>query len=310
MVCLLKKPIKIFSMEKDNKAKHKIVQTYAEDMAKAIEGDKEVGLIKKIIHGEEEHEIEKRNLSPESKKNKFFMIVSALLILLALAILSFFIFSKDVATVPVEKQFVPIIFVDRTDFLEVKGLSKEEVVQAVQNKVSGTTVKPGGVEGIYLRDGKKVIGLREFMTLVKSNFVLDNNDFVNDNFLLGVVNNTDRPASAEAPAGRDFFMLLKVRTLPDIFDSLRVWENKMFFDLHGFFGIDISSETSDLLTKGFQDSIVENKNARILYEKGEQEDKKIAMMYIFADDTSVIITNTPNAAHEIMLRLASSQVKK
>lgn len=294
-------------MEQNNEIKNKVVKTYAEDMAQAIEGDKEIGLIKKIIHGEEEHEIEKRNLSPESKKNKFFMMVSALLIFLALAILSFFVFSKDVATVPVEKQFVPIIFVDRTDFLEVKGLGKEEIVQTVLNKVNETKVKPGGVEGIYLRDGKKVVGLREFLALLKGNFVLDNSGLVNDNFLLGVVNNETQPASL---AGKNFFILLKVRTLADIFDSLRAWESKMFSDLYGFFGIVISSETKHLFTAAFQDGIVENKNARILYQKDEQEDNKIVMMYILADDTSIIITNTNDAAREIILRLASSQIKK
>ena len=56
-------------MEGDIKTNHGVVETYAEDMAKVIEDDKS-GLVKKIIHGAEEHEIEKINLSPESKKNK------------------------------------------------------------------------------------------------------------------------------------------------------------------------------------------------------------------------------------------------
>ena len=54
-------------MEKDDKTHNKIVQTYAEDMAKVLENNTE-GLVKKIIHGEEEHEQEKKNLSPKSKK--------------------------------------------------------------------------------------------------------------------------------------------------------------------------------------------------------------------------------------------------
>jgi hypothetical protein len=33
-------------------------------------------------------------------------------------------------------------------------------------------------------------------------------------------------------------------------------------------------------------------------------------MYIFADDTSVIITNSENAADEVILRLVSSKIKK
>jgi len=80
----------------------------------------------------------------------------------------------------------------------------------------------------------------------------------------------------------------------------------MFYDLHGFFGIGITSETNYLLTKNFEDGIVENKNARILYDN----EGKIILMYVFADDTSVVITDTQETVHEIMLRLASGQIKK
>ncbi len=293
-------------MEQDSKIKSKIVRTYAEDMAKVIEDDKS-GLVKKIIQGEEKHEIEKMNLSPESKRNKLFMLVSLLCILLGLITLFFYIpAKKDNSVVPAGKQFTPLIFNDQSVFFEVKDLKKEEIAQTVFNAVNATKVKDGGVEGIYLTSDKKVIGLRKFIALIKGNFQpkadqlrtdLPADDvFVSDNFLLGVV-------KAET---KDFFILLKARSLPDVFDSLRLWENKMFFDLRGFFGINISSETNYLLTAEFKDAIVGNKNARILYDN----DNKIVMMYVLANDTSVIITNTENAAQEIMLRLASSRVKK
>jgi len=97
-----------------------------------------------------------------------------------------------------------------------------------------------------------------------------------------------------------------MRSLTDIFDAMHSWEEKMFFDLHEFFGIDVTAETKYLLTKEFQDSIVKNKNARILYAS----DNQIVIMYILANDTSVVITNTKNAGEEIMLRLAASQIKK
>ncbi len=288
-------------MEQDSKIKSKIAKTYAEDMAKVIEDDKS-GLVKKIIQGEEKHEIEKMNLSPESKRNKLFMLVGLLCILLGLITLFFYIpAKKDNSVIPVEKQFTPLIFNDKSVFFEVKDLKKEEIAQTVFNAVNATKVKDGGVEGIYLTYDKKVMGLRKFIALIKGSFQPKadqsaDNVFVSDNFLMGVVN-------AET---KDFFILLKVRSLPDVFDSLRLWENKMFLDLHGFFGIDISSETNYLLTAEFKDSIVGNKNARILFDN----DNKIVMMYVLANDTSVIITNTENAAQEIMLRLASSRVKK
>ncbi len=287
-------------MDKEKNIKKIVAETYAEDMAKVLENDKE-GLVKKIIHGEEEHEQEKKNLSPESKKNKFFMFISFLLIFLALATLSFFFFKKDINTVPVEKQFVPIIFNDQSTFLEVLGLKKDEITQTVFNEVNTTKVQIGGVEGIYLTENKQIVGLRRFIALIKSNFAPDSNPLlVSDNFLMGSVLTGLKSAT---PTAGDFFILLKVRSTADIFDSLRIWENNLLTDLHKFFGINISSETNYLFKKDFTDGIVENKNARILYDK----DGEIVLMYIFADDNSVIIANSQNAVHEIILRLASSQ---
>lgn len=283
-------------MEKNKKIQDKIIETYAEDMAEVLKNDKK-GLLKKMIHGEEEHEKEKENLSPESKKNKLFMFASFLFIFFALIILFFFLFKKEDNTVLVEKQFTPIIFTDQSSLLEVFGLKKEEIVQTVLNEINTTKVKVGGIEGIYLTENKQIIGLRRFISLIESNFIPgDNTLLVNDDFLLGVVNNESKY----------FFILLKVRSTADIFNALRPWERKMFSDLYGFFGLNISADTNYFLTKEFQDGIVDNKNARVLYDK----DGNIVLTYIFADDNSIVITNSQNAAHEIMLRLASSQKKQ
>ena len=224
------------------------------------------------------------------------MLTGLIFILLGLTISVFFFLKKKVPTIPVEKQFMSLIFNDRNAFIEVKGLKKDEIIQTVLNEIDKTEVKKGGVEGIYLTEDKKTIGLRRFIALIKSNFQPRADVFVNDNFLMGVVN-------AET---KNFFILLKMRSTADIFDSLRAWEEKMFYNLHGFFGINISSETKYLLTKNFENSMIENKNARILYDQNNQA----VIMYILANDNSVIITGAESAAHEIMLRLASSQIKK
>ena len=87
---------------------------------------------------------------------------------------------------------------------------------------------------------------------------------------------------------------------------LNSYLNNILTDLAPFIGINVSSDTNYLFRKDFTDSIVENKNARVLYDN----DGKPVLMYIFANDNSVIITNAQNAAHEIMLRLASGEVKQ
>lgn len=291
-------------MEKNRDIKNKLVQTYAEDMAKVIQDDRE-GLIKKIIHGEQEHEMEKKNISPTSRKNRFLLIMGLLFLSVSLGTLAFFFSEKENNTVPVGEQFIPIIFNDRSTFLEISGFNKERISQTMVNAVNTTTVKSGEVDGIYLTENKKIVGLRRFIDLIKGSFVPNSNPLlVRDNFLLGVVNSQNK--ETPTASSKDLFLIIKVRSTADIFDSLRAWEAKMFSDLHGLFGFDITSGTKYLLTAPFQNSIVGNKNARILYDK----DNNIIMMYVLADDDSVVITNTENAAYEIMLRLASSKIKK
>lgn len=286
-------------MEQENKTPNKIVQTYAEDMAGVLAGG-EGSMIKKIIHSEEEEERRKKNLSPESKKNKFFMIMGMVFILAALGVLLFLLFKKGPSKVPVEKQFTPLVFIDTESVLEVAGLKKDAIAEKVNEAVTGTKVKAGGVEGIYLTLDKTPVGLRKFVELIGGNFNPGNNTLVYDSFLMGVV----KSSGQAAPNG--FFILLKMRSIPDIFDAMRSWEGKMFSDLHGFAGTAIAPETKYLLGKNFEDGVVENKNARILYD----HEGNAVLMYVFADDNSVVISNTRDAVREIMIRLAVSQVGK
>ncbi len=285
------------------KKKNVVVETFADDMAEVLENDKE-GLVKKIIEGAEAQEAEKKNLSPESKKNKVFMIVSIVLLALGVGTLAFFVLTRGPKTVSIEKQFTPIIFNDKTSFIEVFGLKKEEIENSVLNKINSTDVKKGGVEGIYPTLNKKIVGLRGFLSLIKSNLVLPKEELlVSDNFLMGVVNVEKAPEITNRPG---FFILIKVRTTADIFEAMRTWESKMFFDLHGFIGLGLNSDTTYLLTKSFEDGIVENKNARLLYDNNN----KLLLMYVFADDNSVVITNSESAVHELVLRIASRQTKQ
>jgi hypothetical protein len=283
-------------MENENKLKNKNVETYTQDMVKAIEGDKG-GLIKKIIHEEEEHEALKKDLSPGSRKNRVFMFVSIVLIFLALIVLIFLaFFYKNISIAPIALQSSSIIFTDQTNFMSIDGLTKEKVAETFLNQVNNTKVKIGGVEGIYLTENKKVIGFKRLATLVKSSLTSDQIGLINDNFLSGVVSKETK----------DLFVLLKVRSFADIFPVMRDWENKMLYDLGGFFGVKITPDTNYLFTKNFEDGIVANKNARILYDNNG----KIVLMYVFVNDSSIIITNSETATQEVILRLASSQIKK
>lgn len=298
-------------MESDNKLKNKNVETFAEDMVKAIENDRG-GLIKKIIHEEEEHEAQKKNLSPESAKNKTFLLISFLLLFLTFFIIIFLaFFNKKINTVSVVPLYTSLIFTDQTDFDAIDGFTKDKIIQTIFNRSNNTKVKIGGVNGIYLTENKTVVSFKEFISLIKGSLVLDDANLINNNFLIGVFKSGVSPASPSlggsvSPNIGDLFILLKVKSFTDIFPVMQVWENKMLYDFHGFFGIDITPENNYLFTKDWEEGIVGNKNARIL----KDNNGKIILMYVYADDNSIVITNSESAVNEVILRLNSSKVKK
>ena len=291
-------------MEVDNKKnepKNVIVETFAGDMANVIESGTGTS-VKDIIHGAEKEEAEKENLSPESKENKIFITLGILFLFLALVAFSLlFIFGNN-NTVPVVKQFTPLVFSNKSTFLEISGFKKEEITQTILNEIN--TTPKGDLEGIYLTENKQTIGLRRFITLIESSFAPgDNPLLVSDNFLVGDVKSQGDTTTS---SGTGFFILLKMRSSTDIFNSLRAWEPNLLSDLHEFLGINISSSNNYLFTKDFVDGFIENKNARILFD----QNGNVVVAYIFADDNSVIVTDSTNAAHEIILRLSSGQTEQ
>jgi len=290
-------------MEEKNQIKKMKVETFADDMTKAIESG-EGGVIKKIIEEQEQKENLKKNSSLESNKNKVFVIASFLLVLSAFIIfVLFFVFRDKVLTTTVEPKFVPMIFLDKTNVMDATGLTKEKLVNTVLNQISSSEIQNGEVEGIYLSENKQAIGFREFINLVQGNIPLDKITFLSDNFLIGI-NNTKDSISFEP--SKNLFFLLQMRSISDVFPAMKDWENKMFYDFHGFFNIPINADNNYLLTKDFENGIVQNKNARIL----KDNDGNIVLMYVFVNDTSILITNSEDTSKEIITRLTYNQIAK
>ena len=289
-------------MEESNK-KNVIIETYAEDMAQVV-GDNQDGIVKKIIEEQEKHDAENKKTSPETNKNKIFLFLGILFVFLSLAaVVLVLLFKKEILTVEVKPQYVPIIFTDKTEFREISSLKKEEILQTIVNEVNTAEVKYGGVEGVFLTVDKKVIGLKKFLELIEAKIDQTKMSFIEDNFLIGATNMANKE---DLNPKRDLFILIKMRSIADVFEPMHLWEGKMFSDLSSLFGVKINADTKYLLTKDFEDGFIQNKNARILRDK----DGKIVLMYVFAEEDSLIITNSEVAVREVMLRLASSRVKK
>ncbi|MES2416339.1 MAG: hypothetical protein V4504_01430 [Patescibacteria group bacterium] len=276
--------------------KSAVVKTYAEDMADAID-HVEGGMIRQIIQEQEDGQKREENVSPESTKNKTLMLISAILIVSAFVSLFLVITFKEKAqTVEPVKQTKNIIFVEQNKFLEVAGLSKTQIIETIKNEVSNSQLKIGGIEAIYLTENKNVVTFKRFMELIQSNVPAEVTEYTNDNFMIGIYNNEDK----------SLFILLNIKSFADIFPGMKAWENKIWSDLHDLFDMELNADTKYLLTKSFEDNIIENKNSRALYDN----EKNKILEYVFVDETSVVIISNDDAVHEVMSRLYSAQLAK
>ena len=224
------------------------------------------------------------------------MVGGALLLIIATVILfSLTNFKKKISTVEPTAQFTPIIFTDKSQFIDISGLSKEQIIQTIKNEVANTNIKPGGIEGIYLTLDNQVVGFKQFMELINSSIPPEVLTYTNDNFMLGAWNGETK----------SLFILMQVNSFTDVFPGMKNWENKMWSDLHNLFGMEVNADTGYLLTKDFEDTVVYNKNARALYDNLG----KTVLEYVFADETSIVVIANDSAVNEIMLRLSASKVK-
>ncbi len=283
---------------------NKIVHTYAEDMAKVVEGN-EPGLIKRIIEDQEKNEAFNANASPFSKRNKIFIVVGFIFAILAITLFSlFFVFNKKIFTIMVTPQYVPLVFTNQNKSFDITGLNKEKVIQNVVDEINNTKIQSGELEGIYFIENKNVIGFKRFNSFIESDLTVDQIKSISDNFLTGIVNN--KKTDPNLPTSKNLFFLLRINSFPDVFNNIRAWESKMLYNLHGFFGLGLNAETNYLFTKDFEDGFVLNKNARILYD----QEGKIVLMYVFIDDNFLIISNNETTISEVMDRISSSKTAK
>lgn len=286
----------MYQMENENNSKNKIVETYIADMASAVDGSEGI-FIRKIIEEQEKKEERYMQFSLGDTKNKIFLYVGLFLLFAALGALGFLVFSKTKAgTVEVAQQYIPAIYLDNYLFKDIEGIAGDQIHRVILTEAFSKEIKFDEIFGVYLTLQNKIIGLRKFLSLTSPELDQKNLAFVDDNFLIGATNIENK----------EIFILIKTRSFSDVFDFMRLWENKMFYDLKGVFDIEVSSETNYLLTKDFEDGIVQNKNARILKDK----DGKTVMMYVFIDDRSLLITKSNLVAKEVGLRLSSGILRK
>ncbi len=219
--------------------------------------------------------------------------------LIFLSVILFLVFNfLQEKKLTIEPKFTPVIFLDKTNLIDISNFSKEKIKQIVFSQANSAIVSDKEIQGFYLTYLDKILGFKDLMKIINADISLDKFNFLYDNFLIGVSGNLNQE--------NDLFFLAQMRSMNDIFEGMKLWEESIIFDLGGFFGLS-SQINNDFLSKNkFENDFILNKNARIL----KNELGEIIFMYVYLNDNFILFTNSEEIVQEISSRITSGKLKQ
>ncbi len=271
------------------------LRTFSTDLAQAVRKD-EMSVIKvAMAEDKRRHEVENEE-SPKSPKNRAYVIFGIIFIILAVGgIAAAFIVKKSRTPdiISGEVSTPSIIKAEATTSIEVGGAEAGKIVDLTRTALKNVSAKDGEVVNIYYTDStagiKRTIVTGEFMGGIKSAIPAPLLRSLANAFMLGIYTK----ATARHP-----FLIFKTNDHSIAFANMFIWEKKLFSDLYLPFNFP-ADESS--FTGKFTDLLVENKDTRVL----QKDDGTILLIYGFADENTIIITDSIESFKEILRRLQS-----
>jgi hypothetical protein len=283
--------------------KPKGLRTYASDMAEAVRTN-EMSVVKIAMAEKKKQEQNYENFSPTSGKNLFFTYASIFLIVCAVGVAGYFFFKNrniipKVATN--NNEIKSIVYSDDSKGFDVTGVSKEGLGQTIKNEVVKPTSAPGDIINLYFSQ-----------TINAKRYLLDSESFLN---MLG----SSAPGSFIRSIGKEFmlgihqaqkpepFLVFTVNSYENAFSGMLEWEKKIMDNFFLMYNISIGGDQAYLLTKKFEDKVVQNQDVRVLNDiKGDS-----VLLYSFIGNNKyLVITTNEITLVEIMARLNAGKIKQ
>jgi hypothetical protein len=109
----------------------------------------------------------------------------------------------------------------------------------------------------------------------------------------------------DSGARSHLFFMFKTKDYNTAYASLLTWENTMLDDVFTMFNINIADENKELLGKPWKDLVINNKDARVLYNTQGNP----VLYYLFLNKDYFIITDDTNTIQEVTTRLITKNIK-
>lgn len=282
----------------------KSIHTYTSDMADAIR-ENEASVIKIALAEKEKREREKIYKEAEgTKSSKFFLALGGLVLIVGAIFGSYFFFKKGTEAPVTENTIKDIdtlisfdqkVFIDATDAriqTDLYNLIKDEL-----SKESPLLSIKAIILTEDLGNGKRLFPIENLISVLGDRAPGSLMRTLDEGYMLGSYN--------DSHGQEHVFLILKVKDYNQAYASMLEWEKTLLEDMFILFRKDLGVEGQALFEKSWKDIIINNRDARIIYDKESNE----LLYYIFPDKNTLIITDNQDTIKEVTLRLLAKATK-
>lgn len=282
----------------------KVLRTYTSDMADAIRTN-EVSVIKIALAEKEKREREEVYAEAEgTNTSKTFLVIGGIVLIVAAIFGSYFLIQqKKLKDAPKNliKTIDTFIAYDAYQNIDMTNI---KTINDLSNTIKASPLlSAGSVKALF-----PTINVSEIITSQKVLSVIGANPpgalsrSLSDKYLLGKYSNKNAVADG---TGYTAFLIFETTDYNLAYASMLDWEKNIFKDLFTLFNINITNSNSPLFTKQWQDIVVNNKDARVLYgENGEA-----ILYYAFVNKNNFVITSNIETLKEIISRLITKNAQ-
>ncbi|HUC88850.1 MAG TPA: hypothetical protein VMR49_02360 [Candidatus Paceibacterota bacterium] len=280
-----------------------VLRTYSSDMADAVRNN-EMSVIKIAMAEQKRHEMEK--VYEEEKKistSKILMIIGGLILIVSSIAGLYFIFQKKNADNAVQQAIIKpnaLISYDDQSYIDVTNVSSGANLVNLIKSEAAKPEKQGAIKSLFLtanaNGSTALIKLRDFLSLMGVTASSSLIDSFSDRYMIGTYTPADKP---------HLFLLFEIKDYNQAYAGMLAWERSLLSDMFLLFQIDISGSNSGLLNASWKDIIINNKDARVLYDQNNNP----LLYYIFIDKNNFVIADSQDTIKEIISRLLTQNTK-
>lgn len=284
----------------------KTIHTYSSDMVDAVRAN-ETSVIKIALAEQKKKEMEALYKKQNGTKASRVLMILFGLVLIALAIWgSYLLIKKKEANNVVTKEDITkgiqsLISYDSQSLIDTTNVTNTtDLVQLISNE-SEKAIEQSKIKSLFLtkvEGGKgELTTTRDFLSMLKVTAPDSLIRSLEDSYMLGL--------HSDSKGETHPFMLFATKDYNQTYAGMLTWEKILLEDMFPVFGINVSGENIDLLEKPWRDIILDNKDARILYD----DEGNDLLYYLFINKSNFIIADNKDTIREVTTRILAKKIK-